>query len=122
MPACALRDPRGFSLLEALVASAILSTALISLAQALAIATAATAAAGRTTLAALLGAQKIEELRAGSWSELQPGADSPSPGFNRTWSVVPLPSDPDFVVIVDVRVETPGGQARMVALKTREEP
>ena len=117
-----LRDARGFMLLDALVASVVLGAALVSLAQLIAFATAATASAGRTTFATLLAAQKVEELRAGSWGELQPGSDSPSPGFRRTWSVGPLPTDPDFIVIVDVRVETSGARARIVALKSREEP
>ena len=115
----ALTDTRGFSLLEALIAAAILASALLSLAQLIAFAVRTTAAAGRTTDAALLAAQKVEELRAGSWSELQPGTDSPAAGFMRTWTVTPMAADPDYLVLLDVIVRAPGGQARMIALKTK---
>jgi Tfp pilus assembly protein PilV len=118
----ALCDARGFSLLEALIAAAILASALVALAQVIALATSATSAAGRMTNAALLAAQKIEQLRAGSWSELQPGSDSPAAGFTRTWAVTPLAADPDYVALVDVLVRVPGGQTRMVALKTKQDP
>lgn len=112
-------DTRGFSLLEALVAAAILAAALVSLAQLIAFAVRATAAAGRMTDAALLAAQKVEQLRAGSWGELQSGIDSPAAGFTRTWTVTPLGADPDYVVVLEVLVRAPGGQTRMVALKAK---
>ena len=118
----ALRDTRGFSLLDALIAAAILASALLSLAQLIAFAVKATAAAGRTTDAALLASQKVEELRAGSWSELQSGADSPVAGFTRTWTVTPLAADPDYVAVLEVLVRAPGGQTRIVGLKTKAEP
>jgi Tfp pilus assembly protein PilV len=117
-----LSDARGFFLLEALIAAAILASALLALAQIIALATSATSAAGRMTDAALLAAQKIEQLRAGSWSELQPGTDSPAAGFTRTWTVTPLAADPDYIALVEVLVRMPGGQTRMVALKTKQEP
>src|SRR5512138_881368 len=117
-----LRDARGFSLLEALIAATILASALLALAQLIAFATSATAAAGRMTYAALVASQKIEQLCAGSWSELQSGSDSPAAGFMRTWSVTPMPADPDYIALVEVLVTAPGGQTRMVALKTRQEP
>ena len=117
-----LSDARGFFLLEALIAAAILASALLALAQIVALATSATSAAGRRTDAALLAAQKVEQLRAGSWSELQPGTDSPAAGFTRTWTVTPLAADPDYIALVEVLVRMPGGQTRMVALKTKQEP
>jgi Tfp pilus assembly protein PilV len=116
-----LSDARGFFLLEALIAAAILASALLALAQIVALATSATSAAGRMTDAALLAAQKVEQLRAGSWSELQPGTDSPAAGFTRTWTVTPLAADPDYIALVEVLVRMPGGQTRMVALKTKQE-
>jgi Tfp pilus assembly protein PilV len=117
-----LSDSGGFSLLEALIAAAILASALLALAQVIALATSADAAAGRITDAALLAAQKVEQLRAGAWSELQPGTDSPAAGFTRTWAVTPLAADPEHIVVVDVLVRVPGGQTRMVALKSKQEP
>jgi type II secretion system protein I len=117
-----LRDARGFSLLEVLIAAAILASALLALAQLIAFATRETASAGRMTDAALFAAQKIEQLRAGSWSELQPGTDSPVQGFTRTWSVTPLATDPDYVAVVEVVVKTRGGETRTVAVKRRQDP
>jgi Tfp pilus assembly protein PilV len=117
-----LRDTRGFALLEALIAAAILATALLSLAQLIAFATRRTAEAGRTTDDVLLAMQKIEEFRASSWSELQPGNDLPAPGLNRAWSIAPFAGDPDYMVLIDVVVRSRGREARIVALKTREDP
>jgi Tfp pilus assembly protein PilV len=114
-----LADTRGFSLLDALIAAAILASALLSLAQLIAFAVRTTAAAGRTTDTALLAAQKVEELRAGSWGELQPGTDSPAAGLTRTWTVTPMGADPDYLVLLDVLVRAPGGQTRMIALKAK---
>jgi Tfp pilus assembly protein PilV len=115
----ALTDTRGFSLLEALIAAAILASALLSLAQLIAFAVRATAAAGRMSDAALLAAQKVEELRAGSWGELQPGTDSPAPGITRTWTVTPMGVDPGYLALLEVLVRSPGSQTRMVALKAK---
>ena len=63
--------------------------------------------------------QKVEELRAGSWAELQPGTDTPAAGFTRTWTVTPMGADPDHLVLLEVLVGAPGGRTRMVALKTK---
>jgi Tfp pilus assembly protein PilV len=115
----ALSDTRGFSLLEALIAAGILASALLSLAQLIAFAIKTTAAAGTMTDAALLAAQKVEQLRAGSWDELQSGTDSPAAGFTRTWDVTPTGADPDYVALLEVVVRAPGGQTRMIALKTK---
>ena len=113
----------GYSLLEALIASVILATALLSLAQLMASAVMANAAAGRTTYAALLASQKIEQLRASSSTATEAsGADSPAPGFLREWSVGVLQSDPDNVSLIEVIVRASGTQTRMVALKTRTAP
>ena len=117
MPLRTLRDTRGFSLLDALLAAAILASALLSLAQLISFAIKTTAAAGRMTDAALLASQKVEELRAASWGELQSGTESPAAGCTRTWTVVPLAADPDYVAVLEVLVRVPGGQTRMVALK-----
>ena len=119
MPVRTLPDTRGFSLLDALIAAAVLASALLSLAQLIAVAVKATAAAGRITNAALLASQKVEELRAGSWSELQSGADTPAAGLTRIWTVTPLAADPDYVAVLEVLVRAPGGQTRIVGLKTR---
>ena len=57
----------GFSLVEVLLASGILATALITLAQLFAIATTSNVSAKSTTFATVLAEQKMEELRALTW-------------------------------------------------------
>ena len=123
MRAGTLRDERGFSLLETLVASSILATALLSFAQLLTLASSANDAAGRMTRAALLAAQKAEDLRASSSIALEgSGTDTPSPGFRREWSVSALASDPEHVVVVEIVVRARGTTIQMVALRTRNVP
>src|SRR5438128_2363097 len=123
MPGDALRNNHGFSLIEALVASSILATGLLSLAQLLAFAASANAAAGRATHATLLAAQKIEELRAASSAALEgDNGDAPAPGFMRQWSVSALPSNPDDIALIQVVVRVSGSETHMVALKTRSLP
>ena len=56
--------PAGFSLIEVLIASGLLSTALVALAQVFVIATRANVDARDTTSATVLAVQKIEEFRA----------------------------------------------------------
>lgn len=110
------------SLLETLIASAILASGLLSLAQLLGLATNATAAAGRITHAALLASQKVEELRAVPAPPIGQSADVPAPGYRREWSVVPLPSDPEHLALVEVVVRARGLDTRMVAIAPRPSP
>lgn len=109
--------------MEALAAAAILATAVLSLTQLLIAGSNATSEAGRTTRAALLAAEKIEELRA-SRPEVSSltGADAPAPGFSREWTVSPLPADPAFLTLAEVVVRTPGRTTRMVAVVPRASP
>ena len=58
------RAEAGFSIVEVLVATGLLATALVALAQLFAIATAANAGARNSTITMLLAEQKIEQLRA----------------------------------------------------------
>ncbi len=107
------------SLLEALVAPAILATALLSLTQVIAMATAATAAAGRATHAALLASQKIEELRAAG-APLEGGRDAPESTVVREWLVAPLSVDPDRLSLIHVVVHVGGIDTRIVATAPRK--
>jgi prepilin-type N-terminal cleavage/methylation domain-containing protein len=59
----AFNSPRGFSLIEVMVASAILACAVLSVAQLVAAATGSTAAARGVSEATLLAWQKLDELR-----------------------------------------------------------
>lgn len=60
-------DDRGLSLIEALIASALIATALVALSHLLAIATTQTTAARRTMTALVLAQSKLEALRSLPW-------------------------------------------------------
>ena len=120
---------RGFSLLEVLFATTILTVAVLSIAQVIAVATRANAAARTSALAVMLAAQKLEQLRTLTWSFDAAGApvsDMTTGGaldrdvdgycdwldasgrtvpresaaaFVRRWSVAPLPANPDTLVL-----------------------
>ena len=136
-----MRD-NGFSLLEAIVASAILIAGILSLAQLVAASSRATAASGVRSLAAVLVVDKMEQLRALRWTVDDAGApvsdpqlatspadalerdvpgyvDAPA-GWTRRWSVQPLPSDPLDTIVLQIRVVGTGGaEARMATVRTR---
>ena len=132
-----LRSERGFTLLELLVASTILIVALLSLAQLLALATAANASAGRATYAAVLAAEQLEYFRSLTWESLRAQAGESiddldrsgkplapgSPGAYRRRSLVdPLPADPDNARVIQVIVTSRGETARVVTIRTRTVP
>ena len=111
------------SLAETLVAASILATALLSLAQLFALGLSAVDGAGRMTQAALLAAQKIEDVRASSATALDGGGiDTPASGFTREWTISALPSDADHIIVVEVVVRTHGSSTRMMALRSRNVP
>lgn len=143
----------GFSLLEALFATTILTVAVLSLAQVFAVAARANAAARTSALTALLAAQKLEELRTLAWTFDLNGAPiteaiaggaldrdvdgyvdwldtsggavlrASAAAFVRRWSIVPLPSNPDTLVLqVIVTGRAQAGGARLVTVKTRKSP
>jgi prepilin-type N-terminal cleavage/methylation domain-containing protein len=64
----AMLSQRGFSLLEVLIAAAVVAVAVATLAQLVVLATAANARAKTTTMATVLAAQKIEQLRSLEWN------------------------------------------------------
>lgn len=136
----------GFSLLEAVVASAILITGVASLAQLVVAASRARAGAGAHSHAAVFVVDKMEELRALRFTVDADGAPvsdprlAPSPadalerdtpgyadapdGFARRWSVQPLRSDPLDTLVLQVRVTASGGvpggtDVRMTTVRTR---
>lgn len=132
-----LRAERGFSLLELLVASAILIVALVSLAQLLALATAANASAGRATYAAVLAEDQLEHLRSLTWESLrgQPGewvdeldrsgrplVAGPSGAYRRRVRIDPLPTDPDNALVIEVIVTGRGEVARIATVRARTAP
>ena len=129
----------GFSLLEVLFATTILTVAVVSLAPLLAVATRANASARTSAVAALLAAQKMEQLRTLAWSFDAAGAvtseiviggaldrdvdgyvdrldasgrtalDASSSAFVRRWSIVPLQANPHSLVL-QVQVSSATGR------------
>ncbi|MBI2828254.1 MAG: hypothetical protein HYX77_03135 [Acidobacteria bacterium] len=141
----------GFSLVEVLIATGLLATAIAWLPYLFAVATRANLDAGDTTWATVLAAQKIEELRAGPFPEslaaqsvdyLDSGGNpldgfgSTQRAYTRRWWIEPLPSAPDSTIAITVVVsryrrsdESTHGAAvrgrdaaRLVTLRTRKVP
>ena len=77
----------GFSLLEVMVATAMLATALVSLAQLFALSTRSNIGSRNTTYAAVLAQQKLEELRSLAWGFDQVGL--PISDFTTDTTVTP---------------------------------
>ena len=81
----------GFSLAEVMVATALLATALVTLAQLFAVSTRSNLGSRNTTYAAVLAEQKLEELRALTW-----GFDSTGlPLTDTTTNTAVNPDEPD---------------------------
>jgi len=177
----------GFSLIETLVATGLLATAVVTLAQLFAVSTRSNLGSRNTTYAAVLAEQKMEELRALTWGFDTSGlpvtdittdttanpetpvggtglAPSPTTALNentlgwvdyvdgfgnklgggttppagaiwtRRWSVMPLPTNPNNTIIIQVLVTrnrergaAENGavarlpeEARLVTVKTRK--
>jgi prepilin-type N-terminal cleavage/methylation domain-containing protein len=85
-----LSSNAGFSLLEVLVATALLASALVSLAQLFAMATKSNIGSRNTTYAAVLAQQKLEELRSLAWGFDQVGL----PISDITTDTTKTPEDP----------------------------
>jgi type II secretory pathway pseudopilin PulG len=132
-----VRSPAGFSLVEALVAIAVMLVAVTSLSQLFGIAAAANQRATRRTFAAVLARQKMEQLRSlplGSdasppgallmnidgFSDVVTGGGS-QPSLARWWSIEPLPSDPTHLLVLDVLVLDPQGgvEVHLTSLRQR---
>jgi Tfp pilus assembly protein PilV len=106
----------GFALLEALVASTLLVVGVLSLAQIFTLAARANRTAHHLTVASVLAAQKVEELRSSAWSVPAEGVDRIEE-FTRRWSVTPLDIDPSTTAVIEVSV-TPGA-VRLITLHAR---
>ena len=135
---------RGFSLIEALVATSLMAVAGIGLAHLSVVSIRANQIARSSTIATLLASQKIEGLRGLAWTEITPsppGAlfenttgffDTPAPDFVRRWSIEPLP--PNDTVLIQVSVIRASsqhvrdasrrrpGESRIVDVRTRKAP
>ena len=142
-----IHSSRGFSLIEVMVASAILGCAVLSVAQLVATATSATADARRVSEATLLAWQKIDELRSLAFTFDDAGlpvtdpALAPSPAgtltsdtdgyverldaqYRRRWAIAPAAGNPDLLIL-RVRVVTAGRDhelASAATLRARRRP
>jgi Tfp pilus assembly protein PilV len=108
---------QGSSLVEALVAALIMSTGVMTMTQLLSIATATNLAARRDTVAMIIAAQKLDELRTLPWESLQASPSSVlqenTDGYvdhvgiyTRRWSIEPVSSIPDSSLVIQVVVTT----------------
>ena len=107
----------GFSLVEALIASGLLATAIAGLMQVFVLAARSTAHARDTSYATALAAQKMEELR------IRPFPDDPrSDGddrigaYTRRWRIAPLPAHPLDAMIITVVVSPVARQGAQEAV------
>ena len=116
----------GFSLVEAMVATAILATALLALAQLLAMTVTANAVAGRATHATTLAAQKLEFLHAQAWEELDAQVGTTTELLDRGGvrrSTISAPAaDPLNTRVLDVSVRVGLVERRLVSARTRTMP
>lgn len=128
---------RGFSLVDALIASGLLAAAIAGLAHLFVVAARANADARDTTYATVLAAQKIEEFRAAAFPGTL-GAESmdylDAQGalvatralsmYERRWTIQPLPAYPLDAVVITVVVSRHGAPAhhavRLTAIKGRK--
>ena len=137
--------PGAVNLVEVLIASSLLAAVCTTLPVAFASALRTSVAAGETTVAVVLAAQKIEELRSFSFpasgafesSELLDAAGhvvtgpQPSPAFRRMWRTEPLGAAAGETVVIAVAVgpirhsasmrldAATAGVTRLVTLRTR---
>lgn len=141
MPPVRVPRDQGFSLLECLVASTLLAVGVLSLSQLFAAATSLNISSRHATLAAIVAAQKLEELRA--LTAHAPGTDfldarglllasggTPPRGtmYVRRWTVDPLHTAPANAVVLQVTVATgPAGsitrrEVRLMSVRARKSP
>lgn len=139
-----MQHARGFSLVETLIATTLMAGALVSLAQFIGAAAQGGTAARTRAQAALMAAQKLEEIRVASWDDIAvapptgveyldgsgrarcPNVDVPCGDavFVRRWSVTPVPFSAGIVTLeVDVRPVGKGhGSATLVTARGRMSP
>lgn len=123
-----VRSCAGFSLVETMVAVAILAAGVLSLARLFTVSAAILERDNHSTFSAILAAQKIEELRTTSArggalplegadrvdgrGAVAGGRGAPAgAGYARRWSVRALPAHPDVLRVVEVRVRPGEGPA-----------
>jgi len=128
----------GFTLIEALVATTILTIGVVAVAHLTLMSRNSAHSAWRITTAAVLAQDAMEQLRVSGWPAAASAlcceffdadarwlatGDSPPPGtaFSRRWSVDPLPANPADTCLVQVWV-TPAraaGTAHLIGVRSR---
>jgi len=124
----AIRANDGSSLIEVLVATLVLVTGVLGIAQLFLMAAATNAAARDTTIIATLAAQKIEQLRSTDlaeatglvdhvdmWGQVVSTAESPPANaiYTRRWSIEPLSADTFSIRVRVGRSDRRGGSGPM---------
>jgi prepilin-type N-terminal cleavage/methylation domain-containing protein len=126
----------GFTLIEVVVALALVTATSIGVASLFVASSRAVAASKAVTVAGLLAREKIEQLRALPLDDpaliplggdtlrddVEGYNDAPAAGYRRRWSVTPVPMHPALAVAVQVNVIRDSGEvaARLVTIRTRK--
>ena len=100
-----MRHESGLTLIEVMIAAALLAAALVVLAQLVTNAVTSNIAAGQATTAVVAASEKLEELRA-SPARPAPGRDQVAV-FVRRWTIDPLPGSALGTYVIQVDVEAP---------------
>ena len=112
-------DQRGFTLIECLIACAVLATALLSIGHLSAMAIARVADARNRTLGTALAVAKLEELRTAAAPAAgadvvdgmgQPMQQGSLAGFERRWSAAPITPDAQILSVVVTPVPVDAGR------------
>lgn len=101
-----------------MLATLVLTVGILSLVQLFAVTAMASAGAARVTMASVLAAQKLEELRALPWGGAAGGADRVDI-YTRRWSVEQLPDSDDALLLI---VEVAPGDVRLATARVRRTP
>jgi len=113
------QSTRGFTLVESVIACAVLATALLSIGHLSAMAIARVADARNRTLATTLAVAKLEELRSATApaagadvvdSMGQPMQQGSLPSFDRRWSVAPITPEAQILTVVVTPVPADAGR------------
>ena len=115
-----VRGEAGFSLVETMVASVVLTVGLVGLAQLLAVATVMHSDARQASVGTMLAQAKLDELMKANFSfgstiqmgslasNMAPYFDQPEPGINRRWRITDGPVA--GTKVLEVSIENKGGR------------